>query len=167
MIRLVDYRTETERDIRLCSCASDLERRYFVFEDENGNRDKIETGEGKGGGSYSNYHIENIPSFSEFIYNKNISTFVELHHRFDKLYEEFCELEGDRKFWQRLTYEESRLYTYILLYGEVVAVINKLNYLAFSTDNRAFEELSDDDKDRIVLLCIKVSQGVDIEDLRV
>lgn len=172
MIRLVDYRTEIEKDMvfgtcELCLYTADLTRGFFIFEDDEGLRDEIETGDFEWGEYYTNYYVENIPRFSEFIYNKNIGSFTELHRRFDDFYEEFCELEEQRKFWQRLTYEESRLYIYILLCGEVVAVINKFNYLAFSTDTRGFEDISDDDKDRIVQLCIKVSQGVDIEDLRV
>lgn len=86
MIKLIDFRSETEKDVEfgtceLCFYTSDLEKGFFVFQDDTGATREIETGYWDLGDYVNEYYIENIPQFAEHVREKgkdlNFSDFDE------------------------------------------------------------------------------------------
>ena len=76
-VKLVDYKYEVEQDVEfgtceICMSTDDLEYGVFVFEDDSGERLEITNGEWSWGAWFDDYHIENIPRFSDFFNKRNV-----------------------------------------------------------------------------------------------
>lgn len=86
MIKLIDLRSEVEKDVQfgtceLCFYTSDLEREFLIFQDDTGQTKEIATGYFSWGEYELEYSIDNIPRFAEYILERgkklNFSDFDE------------------------------------------------------------------------------------------
>lgn len=72
MIKLVNLRDEIERDVEfgtceLCSYTSDLEKQFYVFQDDTGKTREIEIGEWDWDSYRNVYGVKNVFRFADFV----------------------------------------------------------------------------------------------------
>lgn len=96
MVKLVNLRKLTEENVTFgtCDCCmstGNLDKEWFVFEDEKGEILEIETGDWEYGDYDVKYEIANIVDFCQFILDKNILSLKMLKKSFDDLYWEYME----------------------------------------------------------------------------
>lgn len=98
MIRLVDFKTEREWDVQfgtceLCFSSGILDRDFYVFEDENGERLDIECGYWDWGDYTIEYDVENVVNFGDFINRLQIKDLETLKSSFAYIYSLYKVLE--------------------------------------------------------------------------